>query len=124
MLNQTNNEDEIAVRVIHCMHSKDREYIGRANAKLGLAESPLHNPYRLFDESQRASCLSKFRKYFSDKINAGDKIIMDEIYRLVDVAYTQGYINLGCWCKLKPPAPDRECHGDVIKEYLDRILNP
>ena len=105
------------------MHDPDHVYIGRYYPKKGLPQSPLNNPFPLTDESQRDKVIRDFEKYFYQKLNDNDKLIIDELYRICEIIYEQGYVNLGCWCKLKPPKPDRACHGDVIKKFLDARLN-
>ncbi len=117
------NDDKFRITVIHCMHDPDHVYIGRGNKQKNLPHSPLHNPFPLVDESQREQVVKDFEDYFNKKVHDNDKVIMDELYRILEIIYTQGYVNLGCWCKLKPPKPDRPCHGDVIKTFFDINLN-
>lgn len=115
--------DKFPITVIHCMHDPDHVYIGRVNKFKNLPDSPLQNPYPLNDERFRDDVVHKFEVYFEEHLFNGTPEIMDELYRICEIIYEQGYVNLGCWCKLKPPKPDRACHGDVIKKFLDTQLN-
>ena len=117
------DSDKFVIKVIHCMHDPDHGYIGRINRFKNLPDSPLQNPFPLNDESERDQVVEAFEQYFYEKLRQNDKVIVDELHRICEIVYEQGYVNLGCWCKLKPPKPDRACHGDVIKQFLDTQLN-
>ena len=79
-------------------------YIGRA----GHGENGYFgNPFRLGTSMARGSTLDRYRKYFYHRI------VTDEEFRK-RIGELQGK-TLGCFCKPNP------CHGDIIKEYLDRI---
>lgn len=81
-------------------------YIGRP--------SVLGNPFVLSNESQRAAVIAKYKAYFDKKIEARDPEFMKVLDALVDHSRMGMDVVLGCFC-----AP-RACHGDVIKEYVDR----
>lgn len=80
-------------------------YIGRP--------SPLGNPFVMKSEAQRAEVITKYRALFEQYVAWQTPKIMQELKRLEELA-RRGDLVLGCYC-----AP-RACHGDVIKEYIDR----
>lgn len=82
-------------------------YIGRP--------SPLGNPFVMKSEAQRTEVIAKYRALFEQYITWQTPKIMQELEYLEKLA-RRGDLVLGCFC-----AP-RACHGDVIKEYLDRKL--
>ncbi len=99
-------------------------YIGRANARYGLAESPLHNPIKLNQketrEAQEERVLKGFHTYLEDQINSLPQgPIYQEINRLLHLILVEDEpINLICWCK---PKYDK-CHGDIIKVLLLTVI--
>lgn len=104
------DSDLFRIEVVHCKIDPDCIYIGRG--------SILGNPYRMFVEEARDDVCDDYERYFDEKVQEQDPEFMEELTRLVEVAYQQGYIKLGCFC-----AP-RRCHGDTVKRFLNTILNP
>lgn len=91
-------------RVVNIRKENYDVYIGRGgHGKDGY----FGNPYRLGTGMARGSTLDNYRKYFYHRLST-DKEFRKRIGEL------QGK-TLGCFCKPNP------CHGDIIKEYLDRI---
>ncbi len=87
-------------------HGPDAEYIGRP--------SPLGNPYKI-GEWSRDEVIAKYREWLGGKSllsNAGN-----ELFRLAKKYSENGKLDLVCWCS--PEA----CHGDVIKEYIEKIVS-
>lgn len=82
-------------------------YIGRP--------SVLGNPFVMTSEAQRTEVIAKYKVYFEKKVAARDPKFMEALDALVELARKKDVV-LGCFC-----AP-RACHGDVIKEYIDRKL--
>ena len=82
-------------------------YIGRP--------SVLGNPFVMTSEAQRTEVIARYREYFEKKVAARDPKFMEILDAIVKRARTHDVV-LGCFC-----AP-RACHGDVIKEYIDRKL--
>lgn len=84
-------------------------YIGRANSTIGLAQSPLANPFKVKDFGGRGQTLPHYRRWLWERIQAGDETVWDEL----------GAINestvLICWCK---PGP---CHGDGVKAAAEWV---
>lgn len=111
---------EASVRVLNGYRdgwTGDRSvYIGRCNAKLGLEESPLHNPFRIGGDGDRDRVVARYADYLRDRLGGevGGLDIRAEIDRLREMARSGG-VDLVCYC-----AP-RACHGDVIR---DIILSP
>ena len=81
-------------------------YIGRP--------SVLGNPFVMTSEAQRTEVIAKYKVYFEKKM-LGDMQFVKAVEWIVERARTHDVV-LGCFC-----AP-RACHGDVIKEYVDRKL--
>ena len=88
-------------------------YIGRANPRLKLKASPLANPFRIGKDGDRATVISKYRQWLDQKIEEGDRTVLDELEEIRERVENGDRIQLACYC-----AP-RACHGDVI---CDRII--
>jgi len=70
------------------------------------------NPFRLEKDGgkySRAESIQKYREWFYNRIQE------DPEFRK-EVEDLKG-LRLGCWCKPK------DCHGDIIKEYLDEEVS-
>ena len=94
-------------------------YIGRG--------SEFGNPFTHLDSKYdstikvetRKEAIQRFKEYFDKKMNPiydyekGD--LYNNMHELLDLAKKQD-INLVCYCKPQP------CHGDIIKEWLDKEL--
>jgi len=85
-------------RIVHCKKEKYDVYIGRP--------SIFGNPFTIDKDGTRDDVIKKFKHYFLIRIGNDNKFY-HEILKLKDKT-------LACWCK--PEA----CHGDIIKEYLDK----
>lgn len=96
----------MVIRVVHTKQETS-EYIGRP--------SPLGNPFYMHTESQRSEVVANYRTWILLKIKEKDSAVVGELKRLKKLALA-GDMNLGCWC-----AP-RACHGDFIKELIDRSI--
>jgi hypothetical protein len=77
-------------------------YIGRSTGKW--VGSPWGNPYRMYNESQRESVIALYRGWVLQGLQSGR----------LNLASLKGAQRLGCWC-----AP-KHCHGDVLKDLLER----
>lgn len=77
-------------------------YIGRG--------SPFGCPFEIGKDGDRDEVISLFRDHFAYKI-AREAGFREQVIALDGK-------RLGCFCK--PHA----CHGDVIKEYIENVLNP
>lgn len=80
-------------------------YIGRPGV--------LGNPFALTNEAYRDEVIARYRVYFEKRL--ADPIFIAVLEGL-ETRDRKGDLVLGCFC-----AP-RACHGDVIKEYLDRKI--
>lgn len=87
-------------------------YIGRSMP--GRPGSPLGNPFKLRFESERAAVLAKYKAWLADQLSR-DTAARQELERLAYIARDEDLV-LACWCA---PAI---CHGDVIKEEIERLL--
>lgn len=92
-------------------------YIGRANKRYKLPESPLKNPFQIGKDGTREEVVEKFRRYLWKHCQQGDK---SEVYRELQAIaqrVKQGEkVELCCWCK------PLSCHGDVVKRCLEWML--
>lgn len=82
-------------------------YIGRANARLGLPQSPFANPFVIRgvrDTAARAEVIEKYKKWLWDNIRS-------ERFTLDDLAALDGK-HLVCYC-----AP-MACHGYVLEKAV------
>ena len=91
-------------RVVNIRKEAYDVYIGRAGKG---QDGYFGNPFRLKQDMIRGGTLAGFREYFYRRL------VNDAEYRR-RVHELQGK-TLGCFCKPHP------CHGDIIKEYLDRM---
>jgi ribonuclease HI len=76
-------------------------YIGRHNPAVGLAQSPLANPF-VARVRGRGETLERYRTWLWQRIQAGDTAVLNAL-RAIDSETV-----LVCYCH---PAP---CHGDVV----------
>lgn len=103
------NEELFQITVVHCKKVPDSHPIYRG--------FPLGNPFPMHDEKDRDKVCEQFEEYFRKKIAQKDPVIMNELARVVEKAFVDGGVRLGCYC-----AP-RRCHGDSIKSFLEVVLN-
>lgn len=95
--------------VVNLRTDKFDVYIGRG--KNGIPDPPERGCYgNPFSTRQygRKGCIEQFVVYFYDRVEN------DESFRQAVLAL-QGQ-RLGCFCK------PQECHGDVIKQWLDEQI--
>jgi len=91
------------------------EYIGRG--------SPLGNPFTniptgthaKYVVASREEAVNNYALWLQEQIHNQQPHILAELNRLADLAMTQP-IKLVCFC-----AP-KKCHGDVIKEVLEKAI--
>lgn len=99
--------------VVNIKKEECDEYIGRGkegnahmnNTKVG-KRGWLGNPYRVGNYTRDES-IQKFKEDFYERLK-NDKVFREEVNKLMGK-------KLGCFCKPK------DCHGDVIKEYLELL---
>jgi len=85
-------------KIVHIKENKYDVYIGRG--------SIFGNPFRIGRNGDRKTVIEKYKKYFYDRIMR-DEDFYHAVCELKDKV-------LACYCK--PLA----CHGDIIKEYLEK----
>lgn len=96
------------IRIVNTRNTKEGEYIGRG--------SPLGNPFKIVANGYtRAQVISMYEEWLKNQILNGNKAIISEINRLLNIA-ANGDLILRCYCA---PLP---CHGDVIKKFLEELL--
>jgi len=83
-----------------------REYIGRP--------SILGNPYRIGIDGNRAQVVEKFRAHLEELLKDPNHPVTRRITELAFIARS-GDLFLVCFCS------PQSCHGDVIKEAIERI---
>lgn len=88
--------------VVNIYKNKYDVYIGRAGRGY---DGYFGNPFSITNTCSRSDCISKFEKYFYERIKK-DPIFAKRIQSL------KGKV-LGCFCK------PLSCHGDIIAEYLN-----
>jgi hypothetical protein len=78
-------------------------YIGRANPRADLPQSPLANPFKVKDfGGKRGATLPHYRRWLWQQIQAGNESVLAALRSITPKT------TLVCWCK---PGP---CHGDVV----------
>jgi hypothetical protein len=87
----------------HWINQANHTYIGRYCKKIPF-HSIWHNPFKVNDYGRERALV-----LFSDYLHQNSHLVNN----ILDL---ESKI-LGCWCK---PAP---CHGDVLVEYLDYVIN-
>ena len=81
------------------------------------SRSVLGNPFYESERYTSEDACEAYRKYFYNRINEFDTIILGEV-RVLYCAYIEyGKLNLFCW-----EAP-RKCHANTIREYLYAYLS-
>ena len=106
---QFSDNEEFVINVVHCKKVPSSHPIYRG--------FPLGNPFPMYEESERDKVCDLFEEYFRKKVAQKDPTIMNELGRMVEKAFMNGGIELGCYC-----AP-RRCHGNTIKSFLELVLN-
>ena len=76
-------------------------YIGRANRRYGLPQSPWANPYKIGRDGSREEVIARYEDYIRGR--------PDLLARLPEL---RGRV-LACWCAPEP------CHGDVLARLAD-----
>lgn len=82
-------------------------YIGRG--------SPLGNPFKMNSEKERPEVCAKYESYFYNEINKDGRLRI-EIKKIFRLAKDGNNINLQCYCSPK------QCHGDTIKQFIEKAL--
>ena len=75
--------------------------------------TPLGNPFKMKDESQRDDVCDKYARSFE---RLGEYLKRHELARLAELYKEHGKLRLFCWC-----APKR-CHAETIKGWLQKHL--
>lgn len=89
-------------------------YIGRGGK--GKVTSPLANPFRV-DVHGREACLAKYKEWLDLKLKDRDtpqSVLLEQLTNMLMMGMD---ITLVCFC-----APKR-CHGDIIKEIVEKRLH-
>lgn len=98
------------ITVVNKHHGATGVYIGRG--------SPLGNPYPIDNDTgmTRLVVINRYRVWLADKIKAQDDVVCDALNDIAEKALSPDGVKLQCFC-----AP-RACHGDVIKEVIEKAL--
>lgn len=86
---------------------KQAVYIGRG--------SIFGNPFVMDKNNSRDDVCDAYQRYFYKRLE-NDLEFRESVEKLADKALSES-VNLMCFC-----APKR-CHGDIIKEYINQVLN-
>lgn len=90
----------VPTKVVHCKKEIFDVYIGRPTI--------YGNPFTIGKDGNRKEVIEKYRVWFYKQLDT-NIIFKKEVDKL------KGKI-LACWCK------PQDCHGDIIKEYLDEKM--
>lgn len=94
---------------------ENKIYIGRANKKLNLQNSPLANPYVIGKDGDRDEVVHKYRVWLNEQVKVRNKIY-DYLVNLSRLHQSPDEFFLVCYC-----FPNR-CHGDIVINALNYIL--
>ena len=93
------------------------EYIGRPSILSNpYTHLDLHKTKAKYKVNSRDEAIDKYREYLIYEVQNGNAAIINELYRLSEIVKNKTLI-LSCWCFPK------RCHGEVIKEMIELILN-
>mgnify|MGYP001597794161 CR=1 FL=1 len=76
--------------------------------------SILGNPFIIGRDGTRPEVKAKYKVWFYKQLGC-NRALIEEIERLQYMYKVDKTLTLVCWCK------PLECHGDIIKEYLEMI---
>ena len=98
------------ITVVNKHHGATGVYIGRG--------SPLGNPFPIGTTTadSRDAVIARYRIWLTDKIKANDETVCNALNAIAEQALTPDGVKLQCFC-----AP-RACHGNVIKEVIEKAL--
>lgn len=91
---------------------ENKVYIGRYNKYYNLNKSPLANPFTVGVHGNRDKVLLLYKQWFEQQIKNPTSNVAKEIDRIKKMLENND-IQLVCWCK------PLDCHGYVIKEYIE-----
>lgn len=104
------------ITVAHCRaHAPDARpasYVGRATR--GRKGSPLGNPFKIGKDGTREEVVAEYATWLDEQLAEAGSAASLELARLRAIWLEHGALVLTCWC-----APEA-CHGDVIKERMER----
>lgn len=89
-------------------------YIGRAVPRRGLAASPFANPFPIERGRPRAQALRLYRPYIEERLCRDDDL-------RTQLRALQGK-RIACWCKGTEGTRDVPCHGDVVADLADAMV--
>jgi hypothetical protein len=88
-------------------------YIGRAMP--GYEESLLSNPFKIGVHGNRDEVIAMYDQLFTLMLSVRPHLIWPLLKEIADAADQEGCVLL-CWCHPEP------CHGEVIKRWINAIL--
>lgn len=77
--------------------------------------SPLGNPFHMRTEADRMKVCEQYAQWLQAQIPS-NRIVCEELNRLIRIYRTHGTLTLWCWC-----AP-KQCHAETIKALLVKKL--
>jgi len=95
---------------------EDIIYIGRYNSTYELDPSPLANKYRTKQYGSLKIVLEKYKQWIFSVYSCKEGPAYEELMRLVELHRRGKEVKLACWCKPKA------CHGDIIKQVVEFII--
>lgn len=96
-------------------------YIGRGAGRY--TPSALHNPFIIGKGYVRGEAFIAYKEWFMDKARRKDFSANEknELRKIYNMAQEPDGVKLACHCK--QPNHHRDCHGDIIKSYLEFLYN-
>lgn len=100
----------MSAKIVHVLSGTDWEvYVGRANPRYGLPESPWANPYKIGRDGNRSEVLALYEEYVLESFG---------LYRIW-LAFGYPSPVLACWCSPRDGTPltlaDPEiCHAQIL----------
>lgn len=111
--------ERIKVVNVRLYDGDDLAYIGRGSPLENIwSHKPSKYSYVTKVDSAEIA-IDLYRKYLYKKIKEKDQRICYELKVMLAFLESSGSIALGCFCKDKHG--DGQCHGDVVKEVLERM---
>lgn len=97
------------IRVVNKKHwNGGGYYCGRPSA--------LGNPFSIGTDGNRDETIEKYRVWFTEALK-DNAVVKREFDALVESYKVFGELILVCWC-----APER-CHGEIIKEFIEKAMS-
>ena len=78
--------------------------------------TPLGNSIAVQGDVTRKEAIAAYKGYFDHNMKRKSSKVYQKIQNIKEILDSGFDVELTCWCSPK------DCHGDVIKEYLDKKM--